>query len=120
MKFHCTKILHAWKHLPELSLIADYSPIDTDLSTNLTELTVTVGTSFNLNCSAQANPPAKYRFYKEQERLFNSTAGGGLAVHTTSVSERIPQVTYTCTPFNDFGDGPTETITVMVHCKYIN
>jgi len=80
--------------------------------------TVAVNASFNLTCSAQANPPAKYRFYKEEEILFTTTSGGYLAVYTTSVKERIKQVPYSCTPFNDFGDGPTETITVTVHCKY--
>ena len=78
-----------------------------------------MNTDFNLICSAQANPPAKYRFYKEQESLFNTTTGSNVAEHTTSVTERINQVQFSCTPFNDlYGDGPTDTITVTVHCEY--
>jgi len=85
------------------------------LTTNLSDNTVVMGESFTLNCSAQANPPAKYRFYKEQQSLFNTTAGSNFAVYPTSVSERKTPVIFTCIPFNDYGDGPTQTITVTVH-----
>jgi len=100
-------------------VFADYPPINTNLATpGLTNKTVVINTSFNLTCNAHANPPAKYRFFRQQQSLFNTTAGNNTAVYTTSVSERIKQVTYSCTPFNDYGDGPTQTITVTVHCKY--
>ena len=79
---------------------------------------VVVNTTFNFTCSAQANPPAKYRFYKEQEIKFTTTNSGNVAVYTTSVTEGINQVKFSCTPFNDDGDGPTAMVTVIVHCKY--
>ena len=75
--------------------------------------------SFNITCSSEANPPAKYRFYKDQDNFVNDTSGSDVSVMTTSVRERIKQVNYSCTPFNDFGDGPTEELTLTVLCKYI-
>ena len=86
----------------------------TDLSGN----TVTANKYFNIICSAQANPPAKYRFYREQESLFNTSEGGNAGVYETSVSARMDKVIYSCIPFNDYGDGPPKMITVEVHCKY--
>jgi len=47
----------------------------TKLETNLTDSTVVVDENFNLICQAKANPLAKYRFYKGQESLFNTTVG---------------------------------------------
>ena len=31
-----------------------------------------------------------------------------------SVGERVSQVNYSCTPFNEYGDGPKEMITITV------
>lgn len=80
---------------------------------------VVVNTSFNITCSAQANPPAKYRFYKNQDYFANDTTGSNVSVITTSVTERRKQVNYSCTPFNDFGDGLTDGLTLTVLCKYM-
>ena len=102
-----------------LFFFVDYRPTNPlSLTTNLSHNTVAMGTSFTLNCSAQANPPAKYRFYRGQESLFNTTAGSNFEVYPTSVSERKTLVIYRCIPFNEYGDGPTQTITVTVHCEY--
>ena len=79
---------------------------------------VVVNASFNITCSSKANPPAKYRFYKDQDNFVNDTTGSEFSVITTSFNEGVKQVNYSCTPFNDFGDGPTEVITVTVLCKY--
>ena len=88
------------------------------MTTGLIDNTVVVNANFNLTCCAQANPTAKYRFYREQGSLFNTTTGRNVAVYTVSVSERINEVKFSCTPVNDFGDGTTKTITVIVYCKY--
>ena len=71
-----------------------------------------MNTTFNITCSAQANPPAKYRFYKEQESLFNTTTDDNADTYTMSVGERVNQVSYRCIPFNNYGDGPTATLTL--------
>ena len=89
----------------------------TKLETNLTDSTVVVNENFNLICQAQANPLAKYRFYKGQASLLNTTVGKNSDHYPTSVTERINQVDFSCTPFNDYDDGPTDTIPVKVHCK---
>lgn len=80
--------------------------------------TVTLNTTLNITCSAQANPAANYRFYKGQENFINYTTGSDVAVITTQVSERVKQVIYSCIPFNYYGDGPADVITVIVQCKY--
>jgi len=109
--------LHVYK-LHYFPLILDYRPIDTNLRTSLTDKSVVVSTSFDITCSSQANPPAKYRFYKDQDNFVNGTTGGDISVITTSINKRVKQVNYGCTPFNDFGDGSTKVITVTVLCKY--
>ena len=80
---------------------------------------VVVNTSFNITCGAQANPPAKYKFYKDQVNFVNDTIGSDVSVITTSVSKRGKQVNYSCTPVNDFGDGLTDGLTLTVLCKYM-
>jgi len=101
-------------------IVQNYHPINTKLETNLTNNAVVVNKNFNVICQAQANPLAKYRFYKGQKSLFNTTVGKNSDHFTTAVSERINQVDFSCTPFNYFGDGATDTILVKVHCKYTN
>lgn len=87
--------------------------------TSLAGNSVIVNTSFNITCSAQANPPAKYKFYKDEVNLVNHTTGSDVSVITTSVSERRKQVNYSCTPFNDFGDGITDELTLTALCKCV-
>ena len=75
--------------------------------------------SFNITCSSEANPPAMYRFYKNQDNFVNDTTGSDVSVITTSVSEKRKQLNYSCTSFNDFGDGPRDGLTLTVLCKYV-
>ena len=99
--------------------ISAFRPFETDFSTNLTNA-ASLNETFYLMCRADANPAAEYRLYKEDESIANITAGSqNIGLYATSVSERVNQVVYKCIPFNSFGDGPTETITVTVHreCK---
>lgn len=100
------------------SLCLGFHPIHTNLMTSLPGNSVVVNISFNITCSAQANPPAKYKFYKDQNNFVNDTTGSDVSVITTSVSERRKQVNYSCTPFNYFGDGLTDGLTLTVLCKY--
>lgn len=80
---------------------------------------VILNKTFNITCSAKANPAAKYRLYKDQESFHNYTSGNeAVAVIITSVRERVLKVNYSCTPFNKFGDGPREEISLSVLCKY--
>ena len=82
------------------------------LTTTASNKSVNVGEAFSINCSAEANPPAKYLLEKDQV-----TINGNASLITTSVNERVNQVTYSCTPSNDFGDGPTAKITLEVLCE---
>ena len=86
------------------------------MTTNLTDNTVLVNETFSITCSAQANPPAKYRFYKGNEYI---NGADNNAVITTSVSERVKMVNYSCIPFNFYGNGTTKATAVTVHCKYL-
>ena len=91
----------------------DFGPFNTALTKSVN--TVRLNTTFNLNCSAQANPPASYRFSRGQESLGSISVGN---TFETYVVERTSQVKYSCTPFNHFGDGQTVMIQVEVYCKY--
>ena len=86
------------------------------MTTNLTNNTIRVNKTFSISCSAQANPPAKYRFYKGDEYI-NGTDNG--AVIITSVTERVKMVNYSCVPFNFYGSGTKNATAVTVHCKYL-
>ena len=101
------------------NFIIGYSPINTVFSTNLTKDIVDLNKIFNLTCSADANPAAKYRLYRGQENVVNITDGQSSGTFLTSVNNRVKQVTYRCIPFNSFGDGPTKTVNVTVYCKYL-
>ena len=92
--------------------VVDYRPINSRLSSEPN--CAVVNATINITCSAQANPPAKYRFYKEQESLFNTTTGSDAGTYTTSAGERVRQVNFGCIPFNEYGDGPKEMITITV------
>ena len=98
--------------------VADYRPTNTRLVTNLLKNIVNLTGSVNLTCSADANPPAKYRLYREENSLISTTTGQDSFTDSTPVNERIKQVTFSCTPFNDYGDGLTKTTNVTVQCKY--
>lgn len=97
--------------------IAEYHPFNTILTSS--KNTVVVNNTFSLTCTAQANPPAKYIFYRGQEILNISQNDERVAVLGTSVGERIDNVIYRCTPFNDYGYGETDEELVTVNCKYI-
>ena len=95
----------------------DYHPTNTQLSTNLTNNTVAINKGIKLTCSAQAKPPAEYRFF---DSLLNNTVAGSSAAYATSIiSTKENEVIYSCTPFNYYDNGPTKTVTVTVLRKYI-
>lgn len=86
------------------------------MTTNLTEKTVILNTRLSITCSAQVNPPAEYRFYRGNEYV---NGPDNNAVITTSVSERVMQIIYSCIPFNSYGNGTEKAVAVTVHCKYM-
>ena len=86
------------------------------MTTNLTNNVVVVNETFSITCSAQANPPAKYRFYKDNEYI---SGADNDAMIITSVNERARMVNYSCIPFNIFGNGRQGALAVTVHCKYL-
>ena len=85
------------------------------MATNLTNNVVVVNETFSITCSAQANPPAKYLFYKGNEYI---SGADNDAVIITSVNERARMVIYSCIPFNFYGNGTERALAVTVHCKY--
>ena len=91
----------------------DYGPFNTSLVPDLSGNTVVVDSPFNLTCSAVASPLPRYRFSRDGISL-NTSA---VELYTTSVSEKRSPVSYSCTPFNDYGEGRTEKITLTVYCK---
>ena len=97
-------------------IIIDYHPVNTIVTTNLTNNVVVVNETFSITCSAQANPPAKYRFYKGNEYI---NGADNEAVIITSVSERARMVIFSCIPLNFYGNGTKGALAVTVHCKYL-
>ena len=86
------------------------------MTTNLTNNIVAVNETFSITCSAQANPPAKYRFFKGNEYV---NGADNVAVITTLLGERVKMAHYSCIPFNFYGNGTKGEIGVTVHCKYL-
>ena len=86
------------------------------VTTNLSNNVAVVNETFSITCRAQANPPAKYRFYKGNEHV-NGTDND--AVFITLVGERARMVNYSCIPFNFYGNGRQGVTTVTVYCKYL-
>ena len=96
--------------------IVEYRPVNTIVTTNLTNNAVDMSETFSITCSAQANPPAKYRFYKGNEYV---SGADNDAVIITSVGERARMVNFSCIPFNFYGNGTKGALAVIVHCKYL-
>ena len=97
--------------------IVDYHPVNTIVTTDLTNNTVLLNETFSITCSAQANPPAKYRIYKGNEYI---NGADNDAVIIASVTERVKMVNYSCIPVNFYGNGAQRTLAVTVHCKYLS
>lgn len=93
-------------------IFLDFRPINTVLNStddNIVKLNVT----FNITCSAEANPPAKYIFF-DGEGIVRNVSGN---TYTAVVRNRIKKVTYGCLPYNRLGNGSFEEVEVSVYCK---
>ncbi|CAH3162618.1 unnamed protein product [Pocillopora meandrina] len=95
--------------------VQNYHPVNTIVTTNLTNNVVVVNETFSITCSARANPPAKYRLYKGNEYVNGADNDAAII---TSVVERARMVNYSCIPFNFYGNGTKGALAVTVHCKY--
>jgi len=112
-------ILYKLLSCHEFLLFSVYRPFNTYFSTNLTNA-ASLNEIFYLVCSGEANPGAEYRFYKEDQIVASITPGSqNIGLYPMSVADRVNQVVYKCIPFNSFGDGPTRTINVTVHCECV-
>ena len=90
----------------------DYRPLHTLLQTNTCNNFVTLNETFSITCTAEANPPAKYAIYKDETRIV-----GNNSVVTSSVTERVKRVTFTCKPSNFYGVGQMADVSLDVLCK---
>ena len=79
---------------------------------NSSNNSVILNKNFSITCSAEGNPPPKYRIFYEER-----TIGHNKSIVTTSVTKRVKQVTFSCEPFNDVGVEPVAKISVEVFCK---
>ena len=71
--------------------------------------------AFNITCTAEANPPAKYTFYDGGKIILSSNVSGN--TYTTVVRNRIKKVIYGCLPYNELGNGSFKEVEVSVYCK---
>ena len=90
----------------------DYFPLHTLLQTNTCNNFVTLNETFSITCTAEANPPAKYAIYKDETRIV-----GNNSVVTSSVTEQVKRVTFTCKPSNFYGVGQMADVSLDVLCK---
>ena len=98
-------------------------PGGTHLSPNNT--TPLVNTTVVFNCTSDALPVAKYRFYRiagsdESEVGTSSSASTGVLVITSIIHPPGSYIVrYKCVPYNMLGDGPHKTVVVDVQGRFI-
>ena len=92
--------------------ILDHRPLNTLLQTNSGNNFVTVNETFSITCTTEANPPAKYVIYRDETAIV-----GNNSVVTSSVTERVKRVTFTCKPSNFYGVGQMAHVSLNVLCK---
>ena len=92
--------------------ILDHRPLNTLLQTNSGNNFVTVNETFSITCTTEANPPAKYVIYRDETAIV-----GNNSVVTSSVTERVKRVTFTCKPSNFYGVGQMAHVSLDVLCK---
>ena len=92
--------------------ILDHRPLNTLLQTNTGNNFVTVNETFSITCTTEANPPAKYVIYRDETAIV-----GNNSVVTSSVTERVKRVTFTCKPSNFYGVGQMAHVSLNVLCK---
>ena len=90
----------------------DYRPLNTLLQTNTSNNSVIMDETFSITCTTEANPPAKYVIYRDE-----TTIVGNNSVVTSSVTERVKRVTFTCKPSNYYGVGQMAHVSLEVFCK---
>ena len=91
----------------------DHRPYSTLLQTNTSNNSVIMNVTFSITCTTEANPPAKYEIYRDE-----TTFVGNNSVVTSSVTERVKRVTFTCKPSNFYGIGQMADVSLDVLCKW--
>ena len=90
----------------------DHRPYHTLLQTNNSNNSVIMNETFSITCTTEANPPAKHEIYRDE-----TTIVGSNSVVTSSVTERVKRVTFTCKPSNIYGVGQMAHVSLDVLCK---
>ncbi len=97
-------------------------PISTKIITD--SLTPVENSPVKINCSATAEPDAKYKFYQVTNassdiELTNNVDQDSGVLDITSISALADSynLTYKCVPYNLLGDGPSDSITLDVQGK---
>lgn len=94
-------------------IFLDFRPVNTVLYS--TDPIVKLNKMFNITCSAEAKPLAKYSFYDGGRIISARNMSGN--TYTAVVKNRIKKVIYGCLPRNEFGNGSFKEVELSVYCK---
>ena len=94
-------------------IFLDFHPVNTLL--HLTDHIVKLNETFNITCSAEAKPRAKYSFYDGGRIISTRNMSGN--TYMAVVRNRVKKVIYGCLPHNELGNGSFKDVEVSVYCK---
>ena len=112
-RYHQRSKIRSFWCLKRVNSFLDHRPLNTLLQTNTSNNSVIMNETFSITCTAEANPPTKYVIYRDETKIVGTNS-----VVTSSVTERVKRVTFTCKPSNFYGIGQMADISLDVLCKW--
>ncbi|XP_073331900.1 myelin-associated glycoprotein-like [Pagrus major] len=113
-EYYCTAENELGRRTSEyISVNVTYAPKTSSVSVSPPG-EIVEGSSVTLTCSSDANPAAKYTWYKENQEVFQGQEG---SYHFSSISSE-DRGNYSCKSENQHGRLGSESVFIDVQCKY--